>query len=231
MSPKTGARVVLYCRVSSDEQAASGLGLEAQEAKGRQYAALYGLDLVDVVIDAGISAKSLKRPGLQATLARMDAGEIDGILVAKLDRLTRSVKDLGTLIDRYFSERAGYRLLAVEDQVDTKSAGGRLVLNVLASVSQWEREVIGERTRDALGAKKARGERVGNIPLGYRLSSDGRTLEPDPGESRAVERILSLRALGMSCGKIASTLTSEGIPARSGRWHPEQVRRVAERAT
>ncbi len=231
MGLAAGTRVFLYCRVSSEEQAASGLGLEAQEAKGRQYAALYGLELVGVVIDAGVSAKSLERPGLQSVLRWMSAGEADGILVAKLDRLTRSVKDLGTLIDRYFGERCGYRLMAVEDQIDTKSAGGRLVLNVLASVSQWEREVIGERTKSALAVKRNRGERVGAVPYGFHMAQDGQhvkkcasssclgclNLERDEAEQVWLSEGARLRGDGLSLRRISSSLAGRGIVGRNGR--------------
>ena len=95
---------------------------------------LYDLDLVDLVVESG-SAKSLDREGLQNVLGRLQSGEANGIIVTKLDRLTRSVADLGKLVETYFQEHA---LLSVSEQIDTRSAAGRLVLNVLASVSQWE---------------------------------------------------------------------------------------------
>jgi site-specific DNA recombinase len=114
---------------------------------------------VEVVVDAGISAKSLERPGLARALRMLENGEASGILVTKLDRLTRSVKDLGHLIERYFGAR--FALLSVTDSIDTRSAGGRLVLNVLASVSQWERELASERTSEALQHLKAQGRKLG----------------------------------------------------------------------
>ncbi len=240
MSPKAGDRIILYCRVSTEEQASSGLGLEAQEAKGRAYAALYGLELVDVVIDAGVSAKSLDRPGLREALAKLDDRQADGLLVAKLDRLTRSVRDLGALIDDYFGEKRGLRLLAVDDQIDTKTAGGRLVLNVLASVSQWEREVIGERTRAALAVKKARGERAGATTYGMRVAADGAhtrrckgigcpgclNLDPDPTEQGALAIIRELRAAGLGPHRIIQELTKAGVPPRGSKWHLTSVQRI-----
>jgi site-specific DNA recombinase len=131
------------------------VSLDAQRAKLKAYAEIYELDLVEVVVDAGQSAKSLDRPGLQRALGMLKAGQAEPLLVVKLDRLTRSVVDLGTLVERYFAP-GKVALLSVGEQIDTRSAAGRLVLNVLASVSQWEREAIGERTATAM-QYKARG--------------------------------------------------------------------------
>ena len=103
------------------------------------------------------------------------------MIVAKLDRLTRSVKDLCELLERF--ERRGVALVSVAESLDTGSAAGRLVLNIMTAVSQWEREAIGERTRDAMRHKRSQGERVGNIAFGYRLAGDGQHLEPDPGRA------------------------------------------------
>lgn len=138
-------RAVAYVRVSTEKQADAGQSLEAQQAKLAAYASLYELELVEVVVDAGVSAKTLNRPGLQRALAMLESGAADALVVVKLDRLTRSVRDLGELVEGVFAEK-GAALLSVSEQIDTRSAAGRLVLNVLASVSQWEREAIGERT-------------------------------------------------------------------------------------
>ena len=147
-----GTKAVAYVRVSTEKQADAGQSLDAQRAKVTAYAGLYDLELVEVIVDAGASAKTLDRPGLTRALAMLKSGEADALVVVKLDRLTRSVRDLGELVDRYFANGKA-ALLSVSEQIDTRSAGGRLVLNVLASVSQWEREAIGERTADAQGGR------------------------------------------------------------------------------
>src|SRR5262249_54392712 len=147
--------------------------LQAQEEKIRQYCSLYDLTLVDIITDAGVSAKTLQREGLQTALSLLTSGQADGIVVVKLDRLTRNVADLGTLITEYFNT---YALLSVCEQIDTRSASGRLVLNVLTSVAQWEREAIGERTSQALQYKKAQGERVGTVSMGKCLGTDRKSL-------------------------------------------------------
>ena len=165
--------VIGYARVSTDEQSKEGVSIDAQIAKIKAYCMLYGLNLVDVVVDAGVSAKTLKRPGLQSALAMLKAKKAGGMVIAKLDRLSRSVKDWNSLIDLYFGEKAGKQLCSVNDQIDTRTASGRLVLNVLMSVAQWEREATGERTRDALQHKITKGERVGKVPFGFDLADDG----------------------------------------------------------
>ena len=143
-------------------------------------AVVHGTELAEMIVDGGESAKSLNRPGMARLLAMIDAGEVKTFIIAKLDRLTRSVKDLCTLLERF--ERRGVALVSVAESLDTGSAAGRLVLNIMTAVSQWEREAIGERTRDAMRHKRSNGERVGNIPYGYRLAEDGRHLEEDAGE-------------------------------------------------
>jgi hypothetical protein len=112
-------------------------------------------------------------------LSLVDAGAVDTVIIAKLDRLTRSVKDLAELLERF--TRRGVSLASVADSLDTRSAAGRLVLSIMVSVSQWEREAIGERTRDAMHHKRANGERVGTVPFGYR-----RDYWPDVGTGESL---------------------------------------------
>jgi DNA invertase Pin-like site-specific DNA recombinase len=174
--------------VSTDKQADRGVSLDAQRAKVKAYAELYDLDSADVIVDAGESAKSLDRPGLQRALAMLKAGEADALLVVKLDRLTRSVVDLGSLVERYFAPGKA-ALLSVGEQIDTRSAAGRLVLNVLASVSQWEREAIGERTATAMQHKARQGEYTGGqAPYGRRIGPDGAQLERLRGRGGCARR-------------------------------------------
>src|SRR5262249_18269207 len=160
--------------------------LDAQAAKIRAMAVVQGVELVDVLIDAGESAKSLQRPGMARLLALVEARAIDTVIIAKLDRLTRSVADLAELLKRF--ERRGVSLVSVADALDTRSAAGRLVLNIMVSVSQWEREAIGERTKDALRHKRATGQRVGTLPYGARLAADGVQLVADADEQRILAR-------------------------------------------
>jgi site-specific DNA recombinase len=220
-------RTVAYLRVSTDKQADRGVSLEAQRAKVESYAALYDLTLVAIEVDAGESAKSLARPALERTLSMLKAGKADALLVVKLDRLTRSVRDLCDLVDRYF--RDGRRaLLSVSEQVDTRSAAGRMVLNVLSSVSQWEREAIGERTAAAMQHKQAAGEYIGGAaPYGYQLAADGARLAPIAAEQAVITEARKLRAAGLSLRKVAEALDARGLRARNGRrFAPAQVARL-----
>jgi site-specific DNA recombinase len=189
-------KTVGYVRVSTDKQAERGISLEAQAEKIRAMALVQGAELREIVVESGESAKSLNRPGMAKLLA-MVGGKVKTVIVAKLDRLTRSVKDLCELLECF--ERRGIALVSVAESLDTGSAAGRLVLNIMAAVSQWEREAIGERTRDAMRHKRSQGERVGNVAFGSRLSDDGQHLE-HPRERAALAKSGGYGERARPCG-------------------------------
>lgn len=226
-------KVIGYVRVSTQEQASEGYSLAAQEAKLRAYAELYDLELVGIETDAGQSGKSLDRPGLERALGGLRAGTAEALLIPKLDRLTRSVADMARLIDEFFGDRSPHKsaLLSVADQIDTRTAGGRLVLNVLVSVAQWEREAIAERTKAALDHKKVMGEYAGGTrPFGFEL--DGTRLVAIPQEQEAITLILDLRDQGRTLREIAAELTKRGIGTkRGGRWHIQTVKNILDRTS
>lgn len=188
-------KAIGYIRVSTEEQAQSGLGLEAQRTRVTAYATAMGIELLDVVEDAGISAKTMDRPGLQAVLARIASGEAEGLIVLKLDRLSRSVRDTLDLVQS--SRDDGWRLISVNELLDTGTATGRAVVTILAALSEMEREQIGERTSAALQALKARGVKLGRPAL-----------EVDPF---AAELARGLHADGMSASAIARELNAQGL--------------------
>lgn len=223
-------KVILYCRVSTREQADSGISLDAQIAKLTAYASLYDLEVIEVIQDAGESAKTLKRDGLQRALDMLNRGEAGGLAVVKLDRLTRSVADWQTLIDGYFGSKC--ELFSVSDSIDTRTAAGRLVLNVLLSVAQWEREATGERTKEALQHKIQNKERVGKVRYGYNLADDGRFLVPNDDEQRAIAWMKDLRTQGYSLRQIADALTDSGIATKEGlvTWKHSTVSYILKRA-
>ena len=205
----SNTKAIAYIRVSTDKQADQGHSLLAQQEKVNAYASLYDLDIIDYVIETG-SAKNLNREGLQGALAAIKAGKADALIVVKLDRLTRSVADLGYLVETYF-HKAG--LLSVSEQIDTRSASGRLVLNVLASVSQWEREAIGERTSAVRQSMKANGLYCGgSVPYGQMLVSG--ELVTNPNEQAIIDRAKALKAQGHSLRTIAAMFSSEGLRTR-----------------
>ena len=221
-------RVLCYVRVSTTEQAEQGVSLAAQERRLRQYIAALGdqLELVDVVRDEGVSAKDLDRPGLRRVLDAIERGEADAVLVTKLDRLVRSVRYLDELVSTYFGEGAA-ALLSISENFDTSSAVGRLLVNILGSVGQWEREAIAERTREALAEKRRSGKRAGSVPYGFDLAADGSTLIERDDEQRAIALAFDLRAQGSTFREIADALDAAAMVPRGGRrWHPQTVANI-----
>ena len=223
--------VILYARVSTDEQVRSGHSIDAQANKLRSWAELFGHTVVAAITDAGESAKTLKRNGIQKALALLSSGKAEGIVVSKLDRLTRNIADWQSLIDGYFGDRGGKELFSLGDAIDTTTAGGRLVLNVLLSVAQWEREAIGERTRAALQHKLSNNQRAGEIAYGWSLMDDGNTLAPNESEQAVISLILQLRSEGVSLRKIADELNERSIPTkkRRGIWTHNSIRSILSR--
>lgn len=219
-------KAVGYIRVSTEEQANSGVSLDAQKAKLEAYASLYEIELVAIEVDAGVSAKTLNRPGLQFALARLDNGEAGALVVVKLDRLTRRVADLDTLIERYFGQR--FTLMSVSEQIDTSSAAGRLVLNVLTSVAQWERETTSERTKTALAHKKVQGEHVGSAGFGYKVID--KKLQKVTQEYQTIAIIQQMKKAGHTLQAIADHLNAEGYQTqRGGKWYPMTISNVLKR--
>jgi DNA invertase Pin-like site-specific DNA recombinase len=205
-------RAVAYLRVSTVEQADSGAGLDAQRVTVEADAAGRGWELVEEWVDAGVSGKSLvNRPALARALATVESGRASVLVVAKLDRLSRSVADFASLLDR--AQRRGWGLVALDLGVDTTTPAGELVANVMAAVAQWERRAIGQRTREGLAAKRAAGVRLGRPPV---LPAD------------VVERIIAERTEGRTLQAIARGLTDDSVPtARGGStWRPSSISAV-----
>jgi site-specific DNA recombinase len=229
---KTMMRVVGYPRVSTEEQAREGISLASQRAKIAGYASLYDLELIDVIEDAGVSAKTLDRPGLQKVLALLDSGQAEGVVLTKLDRLTRSLRDWSYLIDHYFGEKGGRKLFSVGDSIDTRTATGRMMLNMVMTIAQWEREIISERTCGALQHKIKMGERCGKVRYGHVLASDGRMLADNPSEQETIRLMWSLRCEGRSFRQIADALKARGIETKEGNstWMPSTIRRILARS-
>lgn len=205
--------IVAYLRVSTDEQAASGLGLDAQRASIAAEAERRGLPIVATFVDAGLSGKNLSRPGLAQALRSVESGNGTVLCVAKLDRLSRSVHDATGLLEQ--STRGGWGLVALDVAVDTTTPAGTAMTHILSVFAELERRLIGERTKAALTAKKARGDKLGRPRV----------------ISVAVEaRIRRDHDAGMSWSAIARALNAEEVPtAQGGRWHPATVRLIATR--
>ena len=222
-SDPTPKRAVGYIRVSSDQQAESGLSLEHQRDKVRAAASLHDLDLQSVIVDAAESAATLERPGMRRVLDLVRAKKVDAVIVLKLDRLTRNVRDLADLLDLFSSRKVA--LMSVSESLNTETAAGRMVVNMLGVIGQWEREAIGERTSAALSAKRVRGERAGTVPYGFALAADGSRLKANEKERRAVRLMLECREAGFSLRDTAAELNRKGLSTRAGQpWRFEYVR-------
>lgn len=222
-------KAISYVRVSTEDQASTGVSLAAQRQKIIQYAELYDHQIIDFVEDAGVSAKNLTRPGIQKILGLVRKKEVQGVIIAKLDRLTRSVKDLAEIIDLF--NKNGVALMSVNENLDSGTASGRMVLNMLGTIAQWERETIGERTSTALQFKKRNGKVFGKDPLfGFKKESD--RLIPDEKEHRVIQEIMNLRSKGKNYSRIAVMLNIKKYSTRSGnRWFPQQIKRVIENSS
>ena len=202
--------MILYVRVSTDEQ---GNGLDVQRAELKRTSVQRNWQISELIVDEGESGKDLQRPGLRRALALIAAGKADGLAVSKLDRLSRSVIDAGQLA-QWFTD-AGARLVALDLNIDTSTPSGLMILHVLASVAQWERETIAARTRAGLAQLRARG-----LPTGRPAVADSPELEA---------RIRAMRERGDTLQAIADVLNDDAVPTlRGGRcWRPSSVQAAA----
>lgn len=227
-------KVVGYCRVSTDQQAGSGISLDAQRQQIVNYCNLHDLDLVEVIVDGGQSGKDLDRPGFQRVLSLLEAGKAYGLVIAKLDRLSRSIIDICKLVDQYFANQK-YALLSVSENIDTKSATGRLHLYLISVFAQIERESIVERVTTAIRHYQAQGGRVGCAPYGWRYSDrldarGNRILEEHPQQQAAIMRMCALHDEGKNIRQIIEALTQEGHPPqRGGAWTINSAWRILTR--
>lgn len=215
-----------YVRVSTAAQGESGLGLLSQCRQIEAASILHDYHLVKIIEDVA-SGGTMKRPGMTEVLELIDQGGVDALVIAKLDRVSRSIGDLDRLIKtlrnapRADGEKGGVDLVSTSESLDTGSASGRLVLAVLGSVSQWEREVISERTREALARKREKGERIGTPPFGYRAAEDGTLMVHEP-EQRVLEELRLLRTTGESWTEATEKINQAGHKTRGGRQFSRQ---------
>lgn len=210
-----GATAIGYVRVSTDEQAKEGVSLEAQEAKIRAYASLNDLNLIEVVTDAGKSGTSLQREGLQRLIQVCNEGAAKQIIVYKLDRLSRSTKDLLFLIDDLTKKGIGFH--SFSEKIDTETPTGRFFLTLMSALSQLERDNIAQRTKDVLAFKRESGKRLGHPVFGMRVK-DG-NLVPDESEAEKANYAATLRQQGFTLKQIADKMVEHGYkPKRSKHW-------------
>lgn len=212
-SQRETKHVIGYVRVSTDQQVDSGAGLASQRAAIIAECERNGWHLAELIEDGGISGKTLNRPGLQKALDLLNKGEADVLMAAKLDRLSRSVKDVCQVGD--MAQHYGWNLSLLDARLDTTTPHGRAQLSMMATFAQLERELIGLRTREGLAEKKAQGVILGAKPM---------------IEDETENLILSLRAEGKGMLAIANELNVRNVPtAKGGTWHASTVRVVLQR--
>lgn len=203
-------RAVAYRRVSTTEQSDSGAGLAAQQASIEAEVERRGWVLVEVLTDSAASGKSLVgREALAAAIEVVESGQADVLMVAKLDRLSRSLLDFASLMAR--AQANGWNLVALDLGIDLSTPAGEFLASVMASAAQWERRIIGQRTREALAAKKSAGVRLG---------------PPRRVPDQVCERIARLRADGLAWQAVADDLNLSAVPTASGglQWYPSTAR-------
>ena len=219
-------KAVGYVRVSTEEQALEGVSVEAQIASVKAYAALAGLELADVVVDAGVSGSTqmASREGGCRLLAQMKkAKDVRAVVATKLDRLFRNSVD--ALATTAAWDKAGIALHLIDlggQSLNTSSPMGRFLLTLLAATAEMERGLIAERTRAALAHKRSKGEQVSSQPpMGYK-HADG-LIVADENEQEVIAKIKRLSALGYKSSKIAKCLNDAGVPARGKCWYANSV--------
>ncbi len=217
-SKRSSGRLVAYIRVSTDEQA---LGLDAQRSAIESWAGRQGLQVASWHADDGVSGGNdlAERPALVEAISALRKG--DTLVVAKRDRLARDTfvaAQVGRLV-----AKAGARVVSADGAGNGDTAADELMRHMLDGFAQFERQLIAARTKAALAAKSALGERVGKVPYGYRLGGDGVHLVEEPAEQAVIARARELNAPNMSCQAIADQLADEGLLNRAGKPFARQA--------
>ena len=222
-------KAVGYCRVSTEGQAVDGVSLDAQKAKIEAWCIANDFDLIGVFVDAGLSGKRAdNRPELQNALSAVTKSK-GALVVYSLSRLARSTKDTISISERL--EKSGADLVSLSEKLDTTSAAGKMVFRLFAVLSEFERDLVSERTKAALAHMRQNGQAMGQLPFGYDLGEDGKTLVENPAELEAVGLIRSLKAKGLSLRAIALQLEEAKIPTKAGNlnWNHNSVQSILRR--
>lgn len=208
--------VLAYQRCSTDEQARSGLGLDAQRTAIQKAAAQRDWQIQDWIID-NQSGKTLDRPGIQQAIQQLENGGPDVLVVSHHDRLSRSTIDFLTVVDRATSH--GWALIVLNLDLDMTTPMGRFAATIMAGVAELERGLISARTKDALAAAKQKGIHVGRPAYGA-----------EPHEQSVVTQIRAMHDQGLSTRAIADKLNQDGVTAKQGgQWQSAQIARILRR--
>ena len=224
--------IVGYIRVSTREQEERGISIEAQEEKIRKHAKDKDLVLSKIYYDKAESGKDLNRPSLKEIMDGINAEKISHLIVYKLDRLTRSLADLANLL--VVIVKKDIALVSVVETIDTSTATGRLMVQMIGMFAEWERGQIVERTQVAIDLKRSKGEKLGGrVPYGYRVKKkgDSKILEACEPEQAIIRGVLKARREGRGYQDIALALDEQGVKCRKAkRWYTSMVRDICLRA-
>lgn len=216
-------QAIVYLRVSTTGQAEEGISLEAQESKARAWCELNDYEVKAVFTDAGISGKSTaNREGLQNALDSVSKD--NALVVYSLSRLARSTKDTIEISEKL--NKKGVDLVSLSEKIDTTTAAGKMVFRMLAVLSEFERDQVSERTTVAMQHKKAKGERVGSIPYGFKLHSNGVDLIHNEIEQEIIKLINQLNRDGLNLSKIAAHLNNSEHKARGAKWYAQTIKNI-----
>jgi len=218
-------RAVAYLRVSTEDQA---LGPEAQRAAIETWAARQGVQVLSWHVDQGVGGATPieDRPGLLAALRDLEDLESGLVVVAKWDRLARDIM-VAAMVERMV-ERVGARIVSADGVGVGDGPEAALMRAMVQAFAAYERALIRARTSAALRALRAKGQRAGEVPLGYRLAEDGKRLLEDTGEVEAIDQARRLRVEGLSYRQVAAELGRRGLRPRGTRWHAMTVRRMVQ---
>lgn len=218
-----------YVRVSTEDQAKEGVSLDNQKSKIQAYCQLKDLNLSEIIEDAGISAKNLKRPGVQRVLNLAKKKQVDAIVVYKLDRIFRSTVDALETTKLFDKWQVSFH--SIQETLDTQSAMGRFFFTLTAALAEMERRLIGERTKVALAYKRKNNEKTGgDIPYGFDLTPAGILVKNDV-EQKVIRVIRKLNNDGYSLRKVCRELEQSGYPTKRGSfvWHPATIAGILNR--
>jgi DNA invertase Pin-like site-specific DNA recombinase len=224
-------KIIGYLRVSTDQQAESGLGLEAQRNAIADYAKKTGQEVCEIFSDEGLSGSlSLeKRPGMLGAISSLKKGDI--LVVAKRDRIGRDPLVVA-MIESAITRKGAKIISAAEEGTNNDDPSSILMRRMIDAFGEYERLIIKARTKAALKTKKDKGQRVGHIPFGYKLADDGIQLEEDELEQSILSQMRDLRDSGYSIRKIAKEMnTREAFNRGLSKWNHASVHRVMKMAT
>ena len=220
------ARRIAYLRVSTEEQARSGLGLDAQ----LEAIIAHQGEPDEVFRDDGFTGSTAKRPGLHGALDALGKG--DALVVAKRDRLARDTF-LSAWIEKECKRRGARTISAAGEGTESDDPASVLMRTIIDAFAEYERNLIAARTAEAMAQKRKRGEKTGgDVPFGYRALDGGR-LEEDPDEQAALELMRQLREEGESLRQVGAELERRGVLTKRGntRWHATTVKKALEQKT